>query len=183
MGSLKKFGKLFDWINRFFVTLSCILVAFDMLLVCSDIALREFADYSIPGADEISEYTLLYITFLAAAWLLKQDGHIRMDMFLTRLNTRSLALINTITSLMGALTCLILACYSADTTLDQFVRSAYRATTLEVPVALLIVIIPIGSFMLFIEFVRAISQYLKSWRTIRGEQKIVEKPIDTGIGY
>lgn len=169
---LEKIGCGFDYINRIFIGISCLLLIFDMVLICAEVVARKFFQYSIPGAIELTEYSLLYITFLGAAWMLRREGHIKMDMILNALNLRVQSILSTITSVIGAIICVVLTWYSAELTWDQIQTGHFRPTTLEIPVAFTIAIIPIGSFLLFVEFLRRGLRYGKNWRAVEQEKTI-----------
>ena len=47
---------------------------------------------------EIWEYSLLYITLLGAAWLLRKEGHVNMDIFYNRLSPRKRAILDVLTA-------------------------------------------------------------------------------------
>ena len=178
MKTLTKLGNVFDSANNYLMVLSCILIAAISLLITVEVTIRKFFNSSIPGVTEIAEYALLYITFLATAWLLKEEGHVKMEFMLAKLSSRAQVIINILTSLLGALICVVLAWYSAETTWDHFQRGVFNPTTLEVPVAPLIAIIPIGSFLLFIQFLRRANGYLSKWKRLRVEGKEEEKPAE-----
>jgi len=172
---MNRFGKIgcgFDYINRIFIGISCLLLVFNMLLICAEVVARKFFRYPIPGAIELIEYSLLYITFLGAAWLLGKEGHIKMDMVLNAFNLRVQSILSTITSIIGAIICFVLTWYSAELTWDQIQTGHFRPTTLEIPVAFTIAVIPIGSFLLFVEFLRRGLRCFKNWRTIKQETTI-----------
>ena len=116
---------------------------------------------------ETAEYSLLYMTFLGTAWVLKREGHVKMDLVLNRLKPGIQAILNIITSISGAVITLVVAWYGIQTTWDNFVDGSYELTPMEFPTALIMVIVPIGSFMLFIQFVRRAHGYFRSWRGLR----------------
>ena len=57
-----------------------------MLVICVDVLLRNVrlvpGVYSVPWANEVTEYALYLITLLTAPWLLRQGQHIRIDIVL-----------------------------------------------------------------------------------------------------
>ena len=114
--------------------------------------------------DGILGHLLLYITFLGTAWLLKRDGHVKMDLLLTRLNSRVRNSLNIITSLVGAIICLTIACFGAWVTWDTLQMGYKMSTALEPPQFLILFIIPLGTFLLFIQFLRRTHGYLEMWK-------------------
>ncbi len=165
MKLLKKVASVFDGITNFLALLAAVLLILIMLSVTYDVVMRYFLGRPQIWVVEIAEYALLYITFLGAAWLLKKDGHVRMDLLLSRLNPEAQAILNTITSIIGVAACLTLTWYSTQVTWTYFQEGRYMNTALFFPIAPILLVIPVGSFLLFIQFLRMNYGYLGSWRT------------------
>ena len=85
MKALKYAELIFDVVIRAFLFVSGVLLTLIMLAVCTDVVMRYLFNRPIFWVAELSEYSLLYITFLGTAWLLKQDGHVKIDLFTSRL--------------------------------------------------------------------------------------------------
>ncbi|MFC2013938.1 TRAP transporter small permease subunit [Chloroflexota bacterium] len=160
-----KVSSIFDGTLNVFAYMAGCLILFIMLAIGFDVVLRYFLNRPIIWVGEISEYTLLYITFLATAWLLRREGHVRMDIVLRRLTPKTQSLVNLITSLVGAIICMAIVLYGTQTTWSHFQRGLFIPTHLEPPKFILLLIIPLGSFLLFIEFIRRAYSHLESWRT------------------
>lgn len=159
-----KASHILDGILGSFSSLACALLIFIMLAVCAEIVMRYFLNAPILWVVEISEVILLYITFLGAAWLLRREGHVRIDMLLTRLPPKPQVLLNIITSTIGVLMWLALTWYSIVVTLDLFQRGVLTPTVLHLPRFAIILIIPVGSLLLAIQFLRRAGGYWKTWR-------------------
>ena len=175
MKLLAKASAIFDRVIDFLVFLACLLLMFAVVMVGLDVALRYFFGRPIIWAVEITEYSLLYIAFLGAAWLLKKEGHVRVDVVLNLLNPRNQTLVNIITSILGAMVCLVIAWYGAEITWDHFVRGVPSIQLLHTPRFLILMIIPIGSFLLFIQFLRRTYGYLgerQRAKVVQGSQKL-----------
>ena len=50
---------------------------------------------------QFTEYGLLWMTFLGTAWLLREEGHIKVDTLVSRLGPRSLKIQRLTTDIMG----------------------------------------------------------------------------------
>ena len=109
---------------------------------------------------EVTECLLLFITFLGTAWLLREEGHVKVDIVLNRLKPQTTAFLGIISSIMGVLVSITLTIYGFNVTWDNFQRSIYTPTALEIPVFAILAIIPIGSLMLFIQFIRRTGKFL-----------------------
>ncbi|MCX5832379.1 MAG: TRAP transporter small permease [Deltaproteobacteria bacterium] len=140
-------------INKFFVFIACLMYVGTILLINFDLFMRFAFRAPIAGLTEVTEIFLLYMTFLGAAWLYKDDGHVVVDIVLYNLVSKSLAkkiLILQNHIIVGIISG-ILVYYGSLTTFDHYMRGAYNPTILETPIALAIAIIPVGSFILLLE--------------------------------
>lgn len=164
MKVIRTLGAVFDNAVNNFTGLAGVLLIFVMLVVCAEIVLRYFFHSPTLWVLEISEVLLLYITFLGTAWLLRREGHVKIDMLLTRLPLRTQALLNITTSTIGAIMWLALTWYGIVVTLDLFQRGISTPTVLHLPRFAIILIIPVGSLMLAIQFLRRAGGYWKTWR-------------------
>jgi TRAP-type C4-dicarboxylate transport system permease small subunit len=166
-----KIDKGFDRVIEFLARLGAALIVFITFGVLIEVFLRYFFGRPIIWMVEVTEYCLLYIPFLSAAWLLKKDLHIRVDLVLSWLNPRAQALINFITSILGAIICLALVKYGVGVTWDYFRSGYFYPTPLRTPGFLILAIIPAGSFFLLIQFLKETYEYLRSLRALQHQRK------------
>jgi len=130
------------------------------------VVMRYFVQRPMGWTIETAEYSLVFICFLGAAWLLRRNKHVMLDIVLNRLNLKNQALINIITSIAGAIICLVIAWYSGEITWNLFQRGVRIWSLLEPPKAPIVMIVPVGTFLLFVEFLRRAYGYLESWRAL-----------------
>ncbi len=166
MKLLHKLASIFDRVMGILTVIAVILLIFVMLSVCLDTILRYFWNYPIVGVNEISEQSMLYITFLGAAWLLKREGHVCLDTVVSRLNGRTQALMGILTSGIGAVIFLVIFWYGSQATSDHWLKGIIMVSSFDIPSAYSLIIIPIGSFLLSIQFLRRSYKYFQTWRTI-----------------
>ncbi|MBW2609472.1 MAG: TRAP transporter small permease [Deltaproteobacteria bacterium] len=164
MKLIHKISDIFDGVLSLFGTLAVILITFDMLIVSALVVMRYILKRAPTWVIEFTEYSLLYITFLGAAWLLKGEGHVKMDLVISSLRPRTQAILNTITSVACAVVCLIVVWFGVKVTWNHFQTNYLLPTILRPPSYLIVCIIPIGCFMLFIQFLRRAYRYLGEFR-------------------
>ncbi len=167
MKLVRKVVNIFDRTLDLLALLAVVLIIFIMLSVDTEVVTRYFWGRPITGTIEVMGYCLLFITFLGAAWGLREEVHVRMDVVLNRLSTGAQSLLNIITSILSAIICLIIVWYGVVVTWESYQINYRAATELETPEYLVLFIIPIGSFLLFIQFLRRTYGYLQSWRVQR----------------
>jgi len=95
------------------------------LLVSLDVGSRSARLFSMPWTLDVCEFLLYAITFLGAPWVLREEGHIAIEILVERLAPRPRRLLRRFTDGLGALVCAVL-CYYA---LRMFWRS-YSANNL-----------------------------------------------------
>ncbi len=123
-------------------------------IVCSEVILRFLFNYSIIWGVEVSEFSLIFITFTGAAWLLKSEGHIKVDIVYSALNPRAQAFTNIITSIIGAAICAFLLKYGILVTIEQFEGGVVSFTVMRFPTWPRYAVISLGSLLLFFQFLR-----------------------------
>lgn len=166
---------VFDHTVNIGAYLAGILVVFIMLIISFEVTSRWVVERSWEWVLPFSEFSLLYITFLGTAWLLKTDGHPSLDLVVNMLKPRSQDLLNASMSIFGAIICLVVAGWGARTTWNLFQSGIHYLEVLELPIAPHAAIIPIGSFLLFIQFLRRAHRYLKGRRASLPEEQRSQK--------
>jgi len=139
-------------------------ILFVMFSICYEVVVRYFHLQPPTWVTEITEYLLLYITFLGAPWVLKEDGHVRVDIVIGRLAGKTQKAFDFATSLVGMLICGVLVWYGTKTAWELYERGIPVIKTLAVPKVLLVGIIPVGSLLLIAEFVRRAHRFWKAFR-------------------
>jgi len=146
-------------IHRLMATIAAMMVIFMMLAISYSVLTRYLFNRPIAWIVEISSYLMLYITFLGTAWLLRCDGHVEIDLFTSHLNLKRQALLKAVTSVGGALVGFVLTWKGALVTIDYFRRGVTIMGILNTPQFLLMAIIPIGGFLLLVEFILRIFHF------------------------
>ena len=76
-----------------------------MLLTVSDVFLRKVYSRSIMGTVELSEFLLIILVFCSLAYTELVHGHVKVDLFMSRFNERTQAILTAITQ---SLCCLLI---------------------------------------------------------------------------
>lgn len=171
MKLVTKITAIFDRIIDLLVPLSGILLIFATLVVFINVSLRYLLNYSISWAVEVTSYSLLYLTFLLATWVLRGEGHVKIEIVLEHLKPRPQIVVNIITSILCVIPCLVFAWYAGQLTWNYFQEGRFYTTALRPPTWSLIIIISIGNFLLFIQLLRRAYQYLASWKALPTKNK------------
>ena len=168
---LTKADHIFDHILSATAIMAGVLIIFLMMGTIAEVVMRYFFNRPISWMLEVLAYSLVWITFLGVAWLLKREGHVNMDIFLVRFKPRTRCLVNIITSVLGVLICAVLV-WSTTENLRFYIEVGHLQQTeryfLTAPI---FVIIPAGSFLLFIQFLRRTYGYVESWRGLPDQEQ------------
>jgi C4-dicarboxylate transporter, DctQ subunit len=170
MNVLARVGRAFDHVNTIMVIVCAILVVGLTFIVGADITLRYLFNRPLGWVKEVSEYILVGLGFLAAAWILKDDGHVRMDLILTKVGPRTQAMMNLITSAFSPIVVLIITVFSLRVTIDFYQTKMVTPTVLEPPKWILMTPIVAGCFLLVIQFLRRTYAYLVKWKRLGGHE-------------
>lgn len=153
---LTRAGKAFDRLLDFFAVLAGIVAAFVTVAVCAGIIARFVFNRPMAWVIEISEYSLLYMAFLSAAWVMKNNKHVSVDLVFNSFSPRNKVIADLFTSILGGLVFLIVTYYGFKVTRHQYITKYFTPTFLEAPKFIVTLIIPVGSLLLVIQIIRKI---------------------------
>ena len=128
--------------------------------VCVQIIMRYFLNRPLTWVIEMTEYALLYVTFLGGAWLLKQGGHVRVDIITGLMNVRWKNRCAVFSSALGLFVSLVLTIFGVIVTYDYWARGMFKPTILEFPTWIVLLSIPLGSLFLGIRFLKLMIDHI-----------------------
>lgn len=162
---LTKLGNIFDKIINWMAYLAAASIAFAFVIVCAQVFARRVFHASIFWVPETTEYILALCGFLAAAWVLKKEGHVSLDSLVNLLSPRKRAIATAITSLIGAIVTSVLAWFAAEKSVEFFQRdTVFAHKAMIIPVWPFLAVFALCFFILSIQFLRRSYGHLRSWR-------------------
>jgi C4-dicarboxylate transporter DctQ subunit len=164
---IKHVSTAFDRILYGLFWIAVILLIFTTVGTCVDVIGRYIFNSPIPWMLEVTEYIMLYIPFLGAAFVMKDDAHIKVDVITLRFAPRNRDLLASVTSAIGGIVMGIYTWVGFQVALDFFQRRVASLEYLKMPVYLILMIIPIGSFFFTIQFFRLCVSYLQKYKRQR----------------
>ena len=154
--TLTQAAKWFDRLNIALATIAGSFLVLITVAICWEILSRWILGVGNLWLVEISEYMLLYVTFLGAAWVLGNDRHVAIDLVLNQLSAANQRRLQVFLSSLGAICCLVIAWFGVVMTIDQF-QAGIRETTLLAPESFWITsVIPFGFLLLGVQFLRRV---------------------------
>ncbi|ODU09588.1 MAG: hypothetical protein ABS84_07425 [Rubrivivax sp. SCN 71-131] len=122
-----------------------------------DVLLRSVAGSTINGLAEMVEYALFGATFLAAPWLLRENGHVQVDFLVTALPPRIGAAVRRFGDAVGLLVCTVLFVYAVRVTWGAFKAGNIVLKTMIFPEWWLYAVIAASMALLALEFARRLA--------------------------
>ena len=126
---------------------------------------------------QFNEYALLWVPFLATAWILSRNQHVSVQFLVQYLGKRGRKALDVVHSLLGMIVCAVFCWYGIITTWDHYVRGVIDVASVDVPKAYALVIIPVGFFFLTLQF---LSKFLAALRDRENGGAKGEKDSATG---
>ncbi|MDO9574545.1 MAG: TRAP transporter small permease [Candidatus Contubernalis sp.] len=133
---------------------SAIFILFILLSICAEVIMRYFFKSPLLWSIEISEYLLLCLTFMGAPWVLRHNGHVRLETIVDMLGAGSKKVLYYVTNLLGLFTVMVIMYFSGIVTYEQLLLKTPVIKSLEIPKWIILAPIPVGCFFLSLEFIR-----------------------------
>ena len=153
--------RIFDVVTKYLYYLAAAILVLISVSISLDVVLRYTINNPLKWVFEGTEYAMLFITFLAATFVLQKDEHVRLDLAINALGPRLRTGINAFTSLVMAVVCLVLTWSSAKYTIYLFQHDVTLIKYYTIPKFVIYFIIPVGFFLLFIQSLKRTYQYLR----------------------
>ena len=148
------------------------LLFFVMVIITGEVVARYVFKSPTIWVVDVSRYCLVYMTFLSAASLLLKGEHINVDLVVTHLPIRPRLVLNMLGHILCSLAFLVLFYYSTMTTWDIYERGVLVMDPIEIPKAIPLAIIPIGSFFLLMSAIAKIREFVLEWKAIGSEETL-----------
>ncbi len=146
--------QIFDWMIDISALVGALIVLYVALTIGANVLGRYVFENPLKWALPTTEYSLLYLTFLAAPVVLRREGHVRMTAITERLGGATRLWFYIVGSFISSAVCGIMAWKSFEKTVEEFQSGAILLSGIEVPRALVTWVIPYGFILLGLQFLR-----------------------------
>lgn len=143
-----------------------------VVLICMDVTVRTFKLFPTPWTLDIAQYMLYAITFLGAPWVLREDAHIAIEIFVERLQPGARRQVGRATDALGAVVCALLLYFSCRALWRSFAAKNLVYQTFVFPEWYLYCLAPPVFLILLLLFIR---------RMVRGAREAPREPPSEGI--
>lgn len=155
MRILRALLRVYDGFVAALAALSAVIIVLIAVSVCVDVVSRYAFRRPLGWPIDYSEYGLVAMTFLAMAWLVRQNGHVRIDLALNAFPERGRRRLAGLGNLIAAATCGAGAYFAAQTAMTQFARGSMTVSIHSAPRYVFSSIIALGLLLTAIELARS----------------------------
>ena len=130
------------------------LMAAMMISICVDVMLRNLGFQSSAHLFTFTEYALLIVPCLGAPWLVRERGHIYVEIVLMQLGAGNRRRMGYVIGGFCIVVCAVLAWYGFDVTLTNYLRRDVDVRSMDMPRWMIVIFIPLSFAMMAFEFLR-----------------------------
>jgi C4-dicarboxylate transporter, DctQ subunit len=170
-------GKLINFICNVCAVAAGIVLILVTLFIGYVILARIIHISSPAWITQFTEYALLWITFLGTAWVLGRDRHISIDLITSYLGPYKKLAFNISHYFVGCVVCLVLCYFGVVTALSMIERGVVDVQVIDVAKYKVILVIPLGFFLLSLQFLRKMFLAIQTIRHSDSFHEIVQSDI------
>ncbi len=134
--------------------LAGLLIAAMMVVITIDVVVRNLGYQSSAHFFTFTEYALLIVPCLGAPWLVREKGHVYVEIIFTFLKPEQRAALRTFIALVCVAVCLVLAWYGTEVALRDYLGNEKDVRSLDMPRWMVVGFVPLSFLMMAIEFLR-----------------------------
>lgn len=150
---LMKIDKAFGKIENFMVFISIAALFVMTISIFGGVISREVFNTSLLWTNELAGYSMIYLVFLSLSWLLREKGHVMVDLFTSMMNTKMLKVVSIVISIVSLVAAIIFLISSFEITLGYFTRDITMLGTVAWPRYLLYLPIVVGMLLIVIRLI------------------------------
>ena len=151
---MKYVVKGYDAVLHGMAYLAGFLMAAMMIVIFVDVVLRNLGYQSSAHFFTFTEYALLMVPCLGAPWLVREKGHIYVEIALMMLPPRARAACTFAIGVGCIAVCAVIAWYGFAVTLNDFLQNEKDVRSMDMPRWMVVGFIPLSFAMMAIEFAR-----------------------------
>src|SRR5262245_14862805 len=125
-----------------------------MAIIVTDVALRNLGYQSSAHFFTFTEYFLLLIPLLGAPWLVREKGHIYIEIAIAALPERLQRALTRVIVIGCIVVALVLAWYGGSIALQDYLGNEKDVRSLDMPRWMLTIFMPLSFGMMALEFLR-----------------------------
>ena len=139
---------------------SAVVIFFMALATAYEVIMRYGFNRPTSWTLEVSELLLVFATLIAAPYTLKENGHIRVDILVSRFSEKMQEQLHILSSIIGIVYCVLLSAAGFTVALSLYRRWAV-SIVLDIPICFVMIWVGVGGALLAFQFII----YIKKGRT------------------
>ena len=124
-----------------------------MILIAREVIWRYILNRPSIFSVEISEYIMIFITFMCAGWVLHKNAHVSMTVLTDRFPVRVRVILDIVTSLLTMGVCCVIIWKGALSAVIAFAGNYRSASLIQFPLWISYSFIPLGMTILFLQYI------------------------------
>ena len=153
-GAMRLVGRAYDALLYGMAILAGLLMAAMMVVITVDVLLRNLGYQSSAHLFTFTEYALLIVPCLGAPWLVREKGHVYVEIGLMTLPPEARRRFTVLVGLACIAVCAVLAWYGLQVTLRNYNLRDIDVRSMDMPRWMIVQFIPLAFGMMAIEFAR-----------------------------
>lgn len=146
--------RTYDFLLHGMAVVAALSLAWLMVSVVASVGMRNIGLQPWAWLFTSAEYALLYMTMLGAPWLVRERGHVHIELVTAALPPTLRRWVSRLVALLCVLVCLVLAWYGLQLFLSNLERRDFDVRAYYYPRALLSVAYPLSFGFMTVEFLR-----------------------------
>ncbi|KPN63614.1 TRAP-type C4-dicarboxylate transport system, small permease component [Aliiroseovarius crassostreae] len=146
--------RLFSQINLICAIAGAVILFFITAIVFIEVVSRAMLGTSRLWVIEVSEYSLLFITFLGAPYLLEKNMHVMLDILYDHLGRGLKIFAKLFNAVIGTAACLVMTIVGVRVVLDQIETGVREATVMAPQSFWITAALPLGMCLMAFQFFR-----------------------------
>ncbi len=160
--TLTQLRRIFSRLNLFCAVLGAGLLSMIAAIICFEVLIRWLGGASQLWVIEVSEYALLFITFLGAPYLLEKNLHVVMDLVYDSLSGRWRLLLQLMNATIGFALCAVLTVVGISVVIEQFDLGVRQVTVMRPQSWWITAALPVGMALMAVQFLDQIIRTLRA---------------------
>lgn len=148
---MRLFTKIVDRCVWVLAVIAAAILLVLLLAVCFATVSRYLFNKPFAELIDLSGYSLVFIVFLGAPWLMSKRGHVRIDLFLDMAPPRAQQYWNAATNFAVVIVALVITYVGTLLTSNYLVHGRVMQDVMDTPQWILLLPIPLGSFFLALQ--------------------------------
>jgi TRAP-type C4-dicarboxylate transport system permease small subunit len=151
---MKLFSAWLDRLTNILAILAGVYLVWIFLAIVFQVVARSVFLYGSSHIFTFIEYGLLYITMAGAPWLVREKGHVYIEILTAAVSEQVRPILSRAVVGLVILICVIITYYGIEVTIRAFVRDEMDMRSLDMPRWMLMISMPICFGLMSLQFLR-----------------------------